>query len=85
MARIITHFLTVLVLALITGAEPGHAQNVQDAQDAPATFEERVADWNETAERAEEALRNARASNDALEILRSDVAATRSEALEVIE
>ena len=85
MARFITHFLTVLVLALITGAGPARAQNVQDAQATPETFEQRVAEWNETAERAEETLRNARASNEALEILRSDVAATRSQALELIE
>lgn len=79
MPRFTTLILAALALVVWLGAVPTRAQ------DAPDPFEQRVAEWNETAERAEEALRNARASNDALEILRSDVAANRSEALDIIE
>lgn len=75
-----TRFFFALATALLLLAVPLAAQEEQQDE-----FAALVADWNETAERAEEALRNARASNEALENLRADVAADRTEALAIIE
>lgn len=57
---------------------------VQESAPGQSIFESQLAEWEATAKRAEEALREGRASNGAFDVLRSEIAAQRTKAFEII-
>lgn len=80
MHRFWTGFLILLLLAA-----PIRTAAAQVQTDTPPDIDTLMIRWDASAARAEEALRNRRASTDALEALRTEIAGQRTEAFEIIE